>query len=61
MRTNYDPLRRDGAGQKQTWRRRDPEVIFQTRVGVLPPIFKYRQTSLKTRRSRAFLTSFEVF
>ena len=29
-------------------------VIFQTRVGVLPPISKYRETSLKTRRSRIF-------
>ena len=36
-------------------------VIFQTRVGVLPPTSKYREASLKTRRSQDFLTSFEVF
>ena len=36
------------------------DVIFQVRVGVLPPISRYRETSWKTRRSRVFLTSFEV-
>ena len=30
-------------------------LIFQTRVGVLPPIPKYNETSLKTTRSRVFL------
>ena len=34
------------------------EVIFETRVGVLPLISKYRETSLKTRRSQAFFDEF---
>ena len=33
-------------------------VIFQTRVGVLPSISKYRETSLKTRWSRVFFNEF---
>ena len=46
--------------EREAGRIKAEEVRFQTRVGVLPPISKYRETSLKTRRSRAFLTSFEV-
>ena len=34
--------------------------MFQARVGVLPPISRYREARWKTRRSRVFLTSFQI-
>ena len=44
-----------------TWLQHLFYVIVQTRVGGLPPISKQREEWKITRRSRVFLTNFEVF